>query len=139
MAFSDRMPNAFAGRPLFLILLSISTMSAQFRQKPRVDLAGSEDLVIAPAEPHRCATCNRRSGVGVPSAARMAFLSSLRPRPSISISSSPVSPVSRPRNAFCRLSWKVRPIAITSPTDFIEVVSVVEAPGNFSNASAGSW
>jgi len=26
---------------------------------------------------------------------------------------------------------------ITSPTDFIEVVSVVEAPGNFSNAKRG--
>ena len=78
-----------------------------------------------------CATCSSRSGVGVPSAARIAFLSSPRPRPSISISSRPVSPVSSPRSAFCRLSWKVRPIAITSPTDFIEVVSVVRGAGEF--------
>jgi hypothetical protein len=34
-------------------------------------------------------------------------------------------------------SWKVRPIAIASPTDFIEVVSVGSAPGNFSNAKRG--
>jgi len=34
-------------------------------------------------------------------------------------------------------SWKVRPIAITSPTDFIEVVSTGSAPGNFSNAKRG--
>ena len=33
-------------------------------------------------------------------------------------------PVSSPRSAFWKLSWKVRPIAITSPTDFICVVSV---------------
>jgi hypothetical protein len=31
----------------------------------------------------------------------------------------------------------VRPIAIASPTDFIEVVSVVSAPGNFSKAKRG--
>ena len=83
------------------------------------------------------ATCRIRFGVGVPRAARIAFLSSPRPSPSISISSRPVRPVSRPRSAFCRLSWKVRPIAMTSPTDFIEVVSVVEAPGNFSKAKRG--
>ncbi len=51
--------------------------------------------------------------------------------------SSPVRPVSSERKAFCRLSWKVRPIAMTSPTDFIEVVSVHSAPGNFSNAKRG--
>ena len=34
-------------------------------------------------------------------------------------------------------SAKVRPIAITSPTDFIEVVSSGSAPGNFSKAKRG--
>ena len=53
------------------------------------------------------------------------------------MSSRPVSPDSSPRSAFCRLSAKVRPIAITSPTDFIEVVSVRSAPGNFSKAKRG--
>jgi hypothetical protein len=32
---------------------------------------------------------------------------------------SPVRPVSIDRSAFCSDSWNVRPIAITSPTDFI--------------------
>ena len=41
------------------------------------------------------------------------------------------------RSAFCRLSAKVRPIAITSPTDFMAVVSVGSAPGNFSKAKRG--
>jgi hypothetical protein len=31
----------------------------------------------------------------------------------------------------------VRPIAITSPTDFIVDVSPASAPGNFSNANRG--
>ena len=40
--------------------------------------------------------------------------------------------------AFCSASLKVRPIAITSPTDFIWVVSVGSASGNFSNAHRGN-
>src|SRR5262245_52516280 len=32
---------------------------------------------------------------------------------------------------------KLRPIAIASPTDFIEVVRIGSAPGNFSNAKRG--
>ena len=41
------------------------------------------------------------------------------------------------RRAFCRDSAKVRPIAMTSPTDFIEVVSRGSAPGNFSKVKRG--
>ena len=84
-----------------------------------------------------CPTTRSRSGVGVPSAARIAFLSSPWPMPAISISSRPVSPVSSERSAFCSDSWKLRPIAIASPTDFIAVVSVGSAPGNFSKAKRG--
>ena len=65
------------------------------------------------------------------------FSASSSPMPSIAISSNPVRPVSSERSAFWMLSWKVRPIAIASPTDFIEVVSVASAPGNFSNAKRG--
>ncbi len=50
----------------------------------------------------------------------------------------PLRPVSRPRSAFCIASLKVRPIAITSPTDFICVVSVGSAVGNFSKAQRGN-
>ena len=49
----------------------------------------------------------------------------------------PSSPVSRPRSAFCIDSWKLRPIAITSPTDFIAVDSNGSAPLNFSKAKRG--
>ena len=58
-------------------------------------------------------------------------------KPSIVTSSSPVSPVSSERSAFCKDSLNVRPIAIASPTDFIEVVSTAAAPGNFSKAKRG--
>ena len=36
-------------------------------------------------------------------------------------------------------SLKVRPIAITSPTDFIVEVSSGSASGNFSNANRGTF
>jgi hypothetical protein len=49
----------------------------------------------------------------------------------------PVRPVSRPRRAFCIDSWKVRPMAMTSPTDFIEVPSRCSEPGYFSKAKRG--
>ena len=84
-----------------------------------------------------CATLSSRSGVGTPSAARTMFLSSPAPSPWNTRSSRPVRPVSRLRRAFCRLSAKVRPIAMTSPTDFMDVVSSGSAPGNFSKAKRG--
>ena len=43
------------------------------------------------------------------------------------------------RSAFCSASVKLRPIAIASPTDFMCVVSVGSAPGNFSNANRGTF
>ena len=42
------------------------------------------------------------------------------------------------RSAFCSASVKLRPIAIASPTDFMCVVSVGSAPGNFSKANRGT-
>ena len=41
------------------------------------------------------------------------------------------------RITFCRLSLKVRPMPIASPTDFICVVRVSSASGNFSNVQRG--
>ena len=43
------------------------------------------------------------------------------------------------RSAFCSASVKLRPIAIASPTDFMCVVSVGSADGNFSNANRGTF
>ena len=44
---------------------------------------------------------------------------------------------SRERSALAKACWKVRPIAIASPTDFMWVVSVGSVPGNFSKAKRG--
>ncbi|MNR13301.1 hypothetical protein D3C85_1296980 [compost metagenome] len=52
--------------------------------------------------------------------------------------SRPQTPTSRPRRAFCRDSWNVRPMAMTSPTDFIWVVRRASAFGNFSKAKRGT-
>ena len=60
-----------------------------------------------------------------------------RDEPGMPISLRPVRPVSSERSAFCSDSWKVRPMAMASPTDFIEVVRRLSAPGNFSKAKRG--
>jgi hypothetical protein len=57
--------------------------------------------------------------------------------PGMSISSKPVRPVSIDAQRLLQDSWKVRPMAMTSPTDFIAVVSVGSEPGNFSKAKRG--
>ncbi len=46
---------------------------------------------------------------------------------------------SRLRSAFWSAVAKLRPIAIASPTDFIVVVSVASAEGNFSKAKRGAF
>jgi hypothetical protein len=51
----------------------------------------------------------------------------------------PSTPTSRPRSAFCSDSWKLRPMAITSPTLFIWVVRRSSARGNFSKAKRGTF
>ena len=51
----------------------------------------------------------------------------------------PNRPTSSPRRAFWSDSLKVRPMAIVSPTDFIWVVSVGSASGNFSKANRGTF
>jgi hypothetical protein len=81
-----------------------------------------------------------RSGVGRVSAALTAAFRSSGAAPStpaIATSSKPSSPVSIERSAFCTDSAKLRPIAIASPTDFIDVDSSGSAPGNFSNVKRG--
>ncbi len=70
-------------------------------------------MPIANASP----TYQMRSGPGSPSS------SSIFSR-SFVISFMPSTPTSSPRSAFWNDSWNVRPIAITSPTDFICVVEV---------------
>lgn len=84
--------------------------------------------------------------------ARMACMTVLI-RPSVgtlaisrSVSLSPGSPVkvncepffSSERSALLSASEKFRPIAMASPTDFMVVVRVASAAGNFSNANRGT-
>ena len=80
--------------------------------------------------PKASPTYQIRSGPGSPSS----FSSTSR---SWVFSFNPSTPTSKPRRAFWKDSWKVRPIAITSPTDFIWVVKRLSAVGNFSNAKRG--
>ena len=81
--------------------------------------------------PWRMAANNasNRSGVGV--------TSSCRSRSSASRGKLKRFPVSSERIPFKSASLKVRPMAITSPTERISVPSVRSAPGNFSNCHLG--
>ncbi|MNM93276.1 hypothetical protein D3C81_1056450 [compost metagenome] len=76
-------------------------------------------------------TYQMRSGPASP-------ISSTTSSRSVDFSSRPSTPTSRPRSAFWNDSWKVRPMAITSPTDFIWVVRWLSACGNFSKAKRGT-
>ena len=80
-------------------------------------------------------TAKMRSGEGVRnwrSRSPASITSSLRSQPQ------PAWPVSNERRAFWKDSSKQRPIAIASPTDFIEVVSTAGLPRNFSKAKRGT-
>jgi hypothetical protein len=78
-----------------------------------------------------------------PSVGRLAMASSSRllgrSRALAVASGSPRLPLrSMERSAFWSASVKLRPMAIASPTDFIVVVSVSSAAGNFSKANRGT-
>ena len=76
----------------------------------------------------------RQLGVGM----RIFWRSSSRSATGLS-SVSPQRSCSSERTAFCSASLNVRPMAITSPTDFIWVVSRSSACLNFSNANRGTF
>ena len=80
-----------------------------------------------------------RSGVGVRTATSALSSESSSSRSSAGVAPSvhPERSASSPRSPFWNASLNVRPIAITSPTDFIWVVSVGSAAGNFSKAKRG--
>ena len=85
------------------------------------------------------ATWNTRSGVGMPMAASSPAVGWPASRLSAGSALSPRRPCSSERNAFCKLSGNVRPIAITSPTDCIWVPSTPVVPGSFSKAHRGTF
>ncbi len=117
---------------------SSATMSAIWSQEPGVDLGR---LVRPRRRSGRAATPGRSSAAGRASACRS--------RRAATLASSPLpKPLDldlveageaglQPAQRLLQASAKVRPIAITSPTDFIEVVRIGSAPGNFSKAKRG--
>jgi hypothetical protein len=122
-AFSRRNVAASFGRPSAAIRFSSATSAWIWRRNH-----GSYEQaawISSQVRPWRkaWAITRSRSGVGLASARSTAACPiSGSSALSMAVSSRPVSPVSSPRRAFCRLSAKVRPMAITSPTDFIWVV-----------------
>ena len=87
---------------------------------------------VAPARIACCTTLIR------PSRVRAACATSASLSPTGPAQVNWLSAFSIERSAFCSASGKLRPIAIASPTDFIVVVSVGSAFGNFSNANRGT-
>ena len=113
------------------------------RRVPRSGRGTTDRRTTARARPRRsCRRGTRRRGRTrargrLPCTSRRSVARSASSPRSRPVGSRPTLPVSSPRNAFCSDSWNVRPIAITSPTDFICVVRRASAGGNFSNAKRG--
>ena len=108
-------------------------------QEPGIDPGALGDRLDRGAELSARLIWKTRSGVGVRSAASTVSSDSSCSRSSAGVAptTQPVRSVSSPRSPFWNASLNVRPIAIASPTDFIWVVSVGSAAGNFSNANRG--
>jgi len=106
--------------------------------EPSIPLAPAIVSMSIPAR-SACFSWNTRSGVGVRSAARIASrdVSGRRSSAGVWPTTHPSRSISSPRSPFWKASLNVRPIAITSPTDFICVVSRGSAVGNFSKANRG--
>jgi hypothetical protein len=81
IAFSMRRFVASCGRPCARMRAFHVDDRLDLFQEPRVDMAAGMHLVALMPRRKACATMRSRSGVGVPMAARMAFLSSPSPRP----------------------------------------------------------
>ena len=94
----------------------------------------------ATSQPRRnaSATWNMRCGVGVETRSSRSFSPSAE-RSSTPSMPRPARPCSSERSAFCSASSNVRPMAMTSPTLFMRVVSVSLVPLNFSNAKRGTF
>ena len=108
----------------------------QLVDEPRVDPGRVEDLVGRRAGPDRLHDLLQAAVVRACGSARS---SPSRSSPTGEWKSNGACLSSRLRRAFCSASVKLRPIAIASPTDFMCVVSVGSAPGNFSKANRGTF
>ncbi len=103
-------------------------------EEPRVDLGGVEQLLDGRAE------IERARDLVEPSVGR--GLDRLEQLVESASTSGPVQNparlVSSERSTLPKASVKLRPIDMASPTDFMVVVRVPSAPGNFSNAKRGA-
>ncbi len=102
-------------------------------EEPGIDPREPGDLLAPEPPPDRLGEIEEAVGVGDP----QAVAEGLEIRRRTGRGPRPVRSCSSERMAFWSASLKVRPMAITSPTDFIWVVSVWSASGNFSNAQRG--
>ena len=134
IAFRRRRPAASRGRPLATTVASSAMISAIWRRNHGSYLVTAWTSSTLKPSRNACPITRRRSGVANDSAALI--WSRLAPSRS-STRLKPSSPVSRPRSAFCTDSLKLRPIAMTSPTDFIAVDNSGSDPLNFSKANRG--
>ena len=105
-------------------------------QEPGVDHGEVIDLVHAHPVPERPGAGRTGAGSWAPG---VWSCSSSGPISGRSLPSwpRPKRPISSERMPFCRASLKVRPMAMTSPTDFMAVVRKSSAPGNFSKVQRG--
>ncbi len=88
-------------------------------EEPRVD-AGQRCIVLVGPAQRRGRASRRRCGRG---RASMQLLAVMRASVEVRRGRTRRPPISRPRRPFCSASLNVRPMAITSPTDFIWVPS----------------
>ena len=115
-------------------LLDAATISREVARGTRGRSRQLNDLRLPTARraaPRRAARA--RSGLG----ATISPAQLLEVGGGLLAASKPARPISSERSALRALSLNVRPMAITSPTDFICVVSVASASGNFSKAKRG--
>ena len=133
-----RLPGPVAGRPKRLHLgLEVDDV-LHLLDEPGVEAAGLVDLGVAHAVAQRLGdvehAIRRRPAERGPQRDRFVALAR-GPRWGSRRGRSGRSPASAAPSA--ALSAKVRPIAMASPTDFMAVVSIGSAPGNFSKAKRG--
>ena len=113
-----------------------STISANCCRNQGSILVNSWTVSVLQPRSSASKTAHIRRSVGTTSC----FLSAASSNSSsllIGVNSRPVRPSSSDRMPFRNASLNVRPMAIASPTDFICVVSVGSASGNFSKFHRG--
>ena len=103
----------------------------QLPQEPRIDLRQFHNLRRRPARVQSPPAANECGQAAAWPAFHAAATPALQPARATAYCGS------SERMPFCSASLKVRPMAITSPTDFICVPRVSSAPGNFSNCHLG--